>query len=193
METAKKVRTRARLIEVAGEVFERLGYSATTHADLAASAGIGRTTFYEYYESKEDLLVNLVEQRIPEVSEEMFGGLEDLGPFQQMSELVVRMIEFVGTDPLGLILHTEVPRLPGPVQARMAAAHGPLSRRFVAIYDEGVAAEEFIEMDSRLAAQLIYESIMTAGRVLKSTRDPKQHVHRIAEAAAGFVMRGFAA
>jgi hypothetical protein len=63
----------------------------------------------------------------------------------------------------------------------------------VTIYESGVEAGEFVEMDSMLAARLIYESIMTAGRVLKSTADPKQHVHRIAEASAGFVMRGFAA
>lgn len=193
METAKKVRTRTRLIETAARVFERIGYSATTHADLAAAAGIGRTTFYEYYESKEDLLVHLVESQIPELSDELFSGLEELGPFQQMSELVVRMIEFVGTDPLGLILHTEVPKLPEDVQRRMAAAHAPLSRRFVSIYEAGVDSGEFVAMDSMLAARLIYESIMTAGRVLKSTADPKQRVHRIAEAAAGFVMRGFAA
>lgn len=193
METAKKVRTRARLIAAAADVFERIGYSGTTHADLAAAAGIGRTTFYEYFESKEDVLVYLVELQIPKLSEELFEGLEELEPFQQMSELVVRMIEFVGTDPLGLILHTEVPRLDESVQRRMAAAHAPLSRRFVAIYEAGVAAGEFVEMDSALAARLIYESIMTAGRVLKATKDPKQHVYRIAEAAAGFVMRGFAA
>ncbi len=193
METAKKVRTRARLIETAAKVFERIGYTGATHADLAAAAGIGRTTFYEYYESKEDLLVHLVESQIPELSEELFAGLEDLAPFQQMSELVVRMIQFVGTDALGLILHTEVPRLHEDVQRRMAAAHAPLSRRFVAIYEAGVESGDFVSMDSMLAARLIYESIMTAGRVLKSTPDPKQHVHRIAEAAAGFVMRGFAA
>ncbi|NND03517.1 MAG: TetR/AcrR family transcriptional regulator, partial [Acidimicrobiia bacterium] len=108
METAKKVRTRARLIETAADVFERLGYSTTTHADLAAAAGIGRTTFYEYYDCKEDLLVHLVESQIPELSDELFTGLEDLEPFHQMAELVVRMIQFVGTDSLGLILHTEV-------------------------------------------------------------------------------------
>lgn len=193
METARKVRTRAKLIEISAEVFSRLGYSNTTHADLAAAAGIGRTTFYEYYESKEDLLVSLVETQVPELNDTLFAGLEELGPFQQMSSLVVRMIEFVGTDPLGLLLHTEVPRLTEDVQRRMAAAHAPLSRRFVAIYDAGVAAGDFVAMDSMLAARLIYESIMTAGRVLKATKDPKQHVHRIAEAAAGFVMRGFSA
>ena len=116
MESARKNRTRARLVEVAGDVFARLGYSATTHADLAASAGIGRTTFYEYFESKEDLLVHLVEVAIPELNDELFTGLEELTPFEQMSSLVVRMIEFVGTDALGLILHTEVARLPDEVQ-----------------------------------------------------------------------------
>ena len=193
METKRKIRTRARLVEVARDVFARLGYSATTHADLAAAAGIGRTTFYEYFESKEDLLVHLVEEAIPELNESLFADLEALDPFNQMSTLVVRMIEFVGTDALGLILHTEVARLPDEVQQRVARAHAPLSRRFVTIYEAGVASGDFVPMDSTLAARLIYESIMTAGRVLKATRDPKQHVHRIAEAASGFVMRGFAA
>jgi len=193
METARKARTRARLVAVAGDVFARHGYSATTHADLAAAAGIGRTTFYEYFDSKEDLLVHLVEVTVPELNDELFSGLEELDPFEQMATLVVRMIEFVAIDPVGLILHTEVARLPDDVQQRVAAAHAPLSRRFVEIYEAGVAAGDFVPMDSMLAARLIYESIMTAGRVVKSTEEPKQHVHRLAAAASGFVMRGFAA
>lgn len=191
METARKIRTRARLVEVAREVFGTEGYSAPTHADLAAAAGIGRTTFYEYFDSKEDLLVHLVEVAVPELIEELFEGLEDFGPYDQLSALVVRMIEFVGIDPLGLILHTEVNRLPDEVQRRVAECHAPMSRRFVEVYERGVAEDVFVPMDSILAARLIYESIMTGGRVLKATKDPKQHVHRIAEAASGFVMRGF--
>lgn len=193
METARKARTRAKLVEVACELFGRLGYSNTTHADLAAAAGIGRTTFYEYFDSKEDLLIQVVEVEVDQLNARLFDGLEDLAPFQQMASLVVRMIEFVATDTLGLILHTEVPRLAEDVQRRMAMAHAPLSQRFVSIYDRGVESGDFVSMDSVLAARLIYESIMTAGRVLKATKDPKQHVHRIAEAASGFVMRGFAA
>lgn len=191
METARKIRTRSRLVEVAREVFGTEGYLEPTHADLAAAAGIGRTTFYEYFESKEDLLVHLVEVAVPELTDDLFEGLEDLGPYEQLSTLVVRMIEFVGIDPLGLILHTEVHRLPNEVQRRVAESHSPLSRRFVEIYEHGVAEEVFVPMESILAARLIYESIMTAGRVLKATKDPKKHVHRIAEAASGFVMRGF--
>ncbi len=193
METARKIRTRSRLVEVAREVFGTQGYSEPTHADLAAAAGIGRTTFYEYFDSKEDLLVHLVEVAVPELTEELFAGLQDLGPYDQLSNLVVRMIEFVGIDPLGLILHSEVNRLPDDVQRRVAESHSPLSRRFVEIYERGVDEEVFVPMDSVLAARLIYESIMTAGRVLKATKNPKQHVHRIAEAASGFVMRGFSA
>lgn len=191
METARKVRTRSRLVEVAREVFGTEGYSGPTHADLAAAAGIGRTTFYEYFDSKEDLLVHLVEVAVPELTDDLFDGLEEFGPYEQLSNLVVRMIEFVGIDPLGLILHTEVHRLPDDIQRRVAECHSPLSRRFVEIYERGVAEEVFVPMDSILAARLIYESIMTAGRVLKATKDPKTHVHRIAEAASGFVMRGF--
>lgn len=193
METARKIRTRSRLVEVAREVFGTQGYSEPTHADLAAAAGIGRTTFYEYFDSKEDLLVHLVEVAVPELIDDLFEGLGDFGPYDQLAALVTRMIEFVGIDPLGLILHTEVNRLPDEVQRRVAECHAPMSRRFVEVYERGVAEEVFVPMDSILAARLIYESIMTAGRVLKATKDPKQHVHRIAEAASGFVLRGFSA
>ena len=79
METARKIRTRSRLVKVAREVFGTEGYSGPTHADLAAAAGIGRTTFYEYFDSKEDLLVHLVEVAVPELVDELFEGLEDLG------------------------------------------------------------------------------------------------------------------
>ena len=35
----------------AGEHFAQFGYMNTSHADIAAEAGIGRTTFYEYFAS----------------------------------------------------------------------------------------------------------------------------------------------
>jgi AcrR family transcriptional regulator len=47
--------TRAVLLQAAQRVFERLGYTRTTVADITAEADVGRATFYVYFASKEDV------------------------------------------------------------------------------------------------------------------------------------------
>lgn len=183
--------TRELLLEAALEQFGTYGFLSTTHADVAAAAGIARTTFYEYFSSTEDLLVQLVESQMPGLIEELIGGVSvDLAPRERMAALAARMIEFVGTDHLGLILHTEVPRLSESAQARIAAAHAGLTDSFGAVYRRGVAEGIFRELPPRLAGRIMYEVIMTAGRTVMESDDPKQHVHDIAEAATGFLLAG---
>lgn len=50
----RRSKTRAKLIAAARDVFCKLGYEATTVADIVAHAGIGRATFYLYYTGKQD-------------------------------------------------------------------------------------------------------------------------------------------
>lgn len=183
--------TRRSLLDAAAEQFARYGYMQTTPADIATEAGIARTTFYEYFPSKEDLLVELVATRVPELMSEMVASVpEDNEPADALAELIGRMIEFVGTDHLGLLLHQEVPRLSDAAQVRIAESHVGLSSAFADIYRRGVAGGEFRAMPPRLAIRLLYEGIMTAGREVMDSSDPAKEVHAIAEAAVTFLMNG---
>jgi AcrR family transcriptional regulator len=183
--------TRAVLLESALELFVRYGYQAISHSDIAAEAGIGRTTFYEYFSNKEELLVELVATKLPELTSELVAAVPDgLSPPQQLGELTARMIEFVGTDHLGLLLHSEVPRLSDGAQLQIAAAHTHLSEAFADIYRRGVEAGDFRPLPGRLAGRLVYEVIMTAGREVMDSDDPKQQVHSVADAAVEFLLGG---
>ena len=183
--------TRRLLLDAAVEHFARFGYMETSHADIAAEAGIGRTTFYEYFSSKEDLLVDLVATRVPELMAELVEQIpEGLTPEEELAELTARMVEFVGTDHLGLLLHQEVPRLSDPAQARIAESHAGLSTAFTDIYRRGCEDGVFREMPPRLAVRLMYQVIMTSGREVMDSADPKQEVHRLADAAVEFLVAG---
>lgn len=183
--------TRDRIIAAARRLFEQPGYSAVTHADIAAEAGIGRTTFYDYFTSKEDVLVELVEAELPVTSAEMVASLpEDEPAAVRFAELACKMVEFVATDPLGLLLHTDVPRLDAGLQRRIAAAHEDLSAGFTSMYREAVSDGVFRTMDESLALRLVFEGIMAAGRWLKHRPDPKQHVHEAADDTVAFLLRG---
>jgi len=186
--------TRIALFDAALESFAVYGFRQTTHADIAAAVGIGRTTFYEYFESTEDLLVQLVEERLPVLVDEIVGAIPvDSDPVLRMRELGSQTVEFVGLDHLGLILHTEAMQLSPAAQRRVANAHSRLVRAFAEVYDEGVTAGVFRDMPHRIAGQLMFQTVMAAGRTIMDSDDPKARVHEIADITVEFLIKGLSA
>lgn len=186
--------TRTALFDAALASFASHGFRDTTHADIAAAVGIGRTTFYEYFESTEDLLVQMVEERLPVLVDEIVAAIpDDTDPVSRMRELGMRTVEFVGLDHLGLILHTEAMQLSEQAQRRVADAHAGLVRTFGRLYEEGVARGAFRDIPRRIAGQLMFQTVMAAGRTIMDSPDPKAQVHEVAEIAVEFMLRGIAA
>ena len=61
LETVATVGKRQLLVESAADVFARRGFTATRVADIAAAAGVGKGTVYEYFSSKEELFFAVFE------------------------------------------------------------------------------------------------------------------------------------
>ena len=99
--------TRSEILTTAEELFSEHGYQETSLGDIAAFVGIGRTTLYEYFKDKEDLLASLVDETLPQVFKEMAESVDESESFlDQLAGLAVRLTEWVVTDPtLGLLLH----------------------------------------------------------------------------------------
>lgn len=186
--------TRDQLFDAASLLFREYGYAETSHADISAEAAIGRTTFYEHFASKEDLLVQLVQRDLPALINEILSEVPPgLSPDMHLRELTVRFVEFVGIDHLGLILHTEVSRLSTDAQLAIAGSHRELSNEIMEIYRSGVASGVFTALPGPVVGRLIQETMMAGGRAVMDLPDPKQHVHAIAEATAGFLVNGLRA
>jgi len=83
--------TRGQILEAAQELFQAEGYLTTSLGDVANRIGIGRTTFYEYFIDKEDLLCSLVEATLPQIIRDMIAAVpREAGPAEQLSELATR-------------------------------------------------------------------------------------------------------
>ena len=68
----KKIRARQLILTAAVKCFDEHGYSETSIADIMSEAGMGVGTFYNYFASKEDLLIallELIENDLLEISE----------------------------------------------------------------------------------------------------------------------------
>ena len=60
----KKTAKREAILDTAFELILENGYSDTRIIDIANKAGIGKGTVYEYFESKEKLLLDLIRTRV---------------------------------------------------------------------------------------------------------------------------------
>ncbi len=70
---AGKTSTRERFLEVAAELFHEQGYEQTPVAQILERTGVGAGSFYYHFESKEDLLLAVLERyqgMLPDIFEE---------------------------------------------------------------------------------------------------------------------------
>lgn len=184
--------TRSQVLRSAEQLFGEFGYEDVSLGDVASAVGIGRTTLYDYFKDKEDLLATLVEETLPQSIDEMVATIPDgLSPRDRLAALSVKMVEFVATDPtLGLILHREVAKLSEEAQARVAVAHEGLSGEFVAIYRAGVMSGELKQLPFDLIGRLLQDLIMSAAKTLIDSPDPKKRRAEITDAMVDVLLGG---
>lgn len=189
-----KVITRALILDTAQELFSTWGYQDTSFGDIAAAVGMGRTTLYDYFTDKDDLLASLVEETLPAVLHQLVDQVpEGIPPAERLRDLAVRVVEFIATDPtLGLLLHREVPKLSDTAQQRVANAHQTLAREFVDAYRGGVDQGDLKELPPGLAGRFINSMIMSAAQALIESEDPSVALPTITGAMADLIFDGLA-
>lgn len=192
MTTPEGESVKEQLFEAARVLIGKMGYAELSHADLTAEVGIGRTTFYEHFTSKEDLLVQMVVRDLPPLVAEIVDSVDPALPAdERLGALALGLVEFVGTDHIGLILHTDVPYLSDEAQANIAEAHTGLSLAFASTYRDGVETGLFRTVPPRLAGRMMEQMIMTGGKAVMQSDDPIADVAEIAELTSEMVVAAF--
>jgi AcrR family transcriptional regulator len=187
-----KALTRSALLESAKELIADAGTAAIPLAEVALAAGVGRTTLYDYFTDRDDLIATMVEDELPGVVDRLIAGSSVIGsPSARLADLAVRTVEFVVSDPvLGLILHREVGRMGLQAQQRIRAAHANLADAMVGLYFEAVELGEFRSMPPELAGRLIQDTIMSAARTVISSRDPRDSIVTVTNHLRRFLVGG---
>jgi AcrR family transcriptional regulator len=72
---ADKTSNRTRIIDAAGKLMADKGVKLTTLADIAREAGISRGTLFYYYASKNDLIYDILEKHLSDLTDAIFASL----------------------------------------------------------------------------------------------------------------------
>jgi AcrR family transcriptional regulator len=66
--TPRGLRTRARLVAAARQVFEQIPFRQARLTDITAAAGVAAGTFYTYFDSKEEIFREVADEVLQELS-----------------------------------------------------------------------------------------------------------------------------
>jgi AcrR family transcriptional regulator len=187
-----KALTRSLLLASAKELIADAGTAEIPIGEIALAAGVGRTTLYDYFTDRDDLIATLVEDELPAVIGDIMATSPRSGTAgERLTALAVSTVEFVVNDPvLGLILHREVGRMGLEAQQRIRAAHANLAEAMVGLYFEGVEGGEFRPMPPDLAGRLIQDTIMSAARTVISVPDPEARIETVTRHLRLFLLGG---
>lgn len=72
----KKYQARQKILQAAANRFEHLGFANTSIADLMRAANLGVGTFYNYFNSKEEVLLTLAKNLREEVEKNILAARE---------------------------------------------------------------------------------------------------------------------
>ncbi len=187
-----KAMTRSAILESAKELIAEHETAEIPLAEVALAAGVGRTTLYDYFTDRDDLIATMVEAELPGVIHDLITDSLRIGPAsERLVDLAVRTVEFVAGDPvLGLILHREAGRMGLEAQQRIRAAHAGLADEMVSLYFQAVADGDFRSMPPDLAGRLIQDTIMSAAKSVISAPDPVDRIGPVTDHLRLFLLGG---
>ncbi|MGW0708067.1 TetR family transcriptional regulator [Streptomyces sp. NPDC002643] len=111
---------RAQLARVAFELFRREGFDKVTLDDLAAAAGVSRSTFLRYFGTKEDAVLGAFDTHGNWVAEALLARPADEDDWTALRRALDTVIERYHRDPVGSLATARLVRETPALCARQA-------------------------------------------------------------------------
>lgn len=90
------LKTRAKLVDVARQLFARKGVEDTTMNDIAVASKKGRRTLYTYFKSKDQIYMAVVESELEMLSDSMEkAAKQSVSPDQKILDLITTHLDIV--------------------------------------------------------------------------------------------------
>jgi AcrR family transcriptional regulator len=133
--TPRALRTRARILDAALELFERHGYESTTVAQVAEAAGVTQMTFFRHFPTKDAVLVS--DPYDPLIAEAVAAQPRELPPVERVRRGMLAALATIepvedATASRRAALVARIPSLRGAVAAATADTEAAIVERLVA-------------------------------------------------------------
>ena len=165
--------TRTKITDAAIKLFSTRGFSAASVDDICEEAGISKGAFYHHFESKQALVLALLDGWLQAIDSAIEASKDKTAPetFMQMTEAFPYFFETAGEGlPMFLEFWLQASRDKTIWEASIAP-YRRYHKYFTSLIKKGVEEGSFVEVDPDLTSRMIVATAM--GLLLQSLLDPK--------------------
>lgn len=157
-EAAKR---RHEIFHKVASVFVKKGFNETSMREIAGAAGLGKSTLYDYFKTKDEILVYFFEDQFSDMAESTQQiALQNLSADKRLRQVMEQYLENLQANKsLFMKLTAESQRLKLESQKTIRDKRHAFQDTIRALIDEGIRKGVFREVNSLLAARLLISAM----------------------------------
>ena len=163
---------KTQILDAARAVFDEKGVENATISDVVRRAGVAQGTFYLYFASKRDAVIELARRPMEEIAARVSAAAVASASFEEMLRAMLK-IAFEFERP-----NMDLCRMISQVNSSSKASwHSTpmmvrMHEQMVGIYTQAMAAGEMIQMDPEMAAVMFHMILSGALAEASASNDP---------------------
>jgi AcrR family transcriptional regulator len=157
----EQIRRRHEIFGASVKLFLKNGFQETSMREIAETAGIGKSTLYDYFKTKDDILLWGVEDQLVDLTAEVQEIVKQpASAIKRLRQAMKQHLEFlVSSKDFYLKLSFEVQRLNLESQKRIQIRRHAYQDLIRQLIDEGIAEGSFRKVDSLLVARTLITAL----------------------------------
>ncbi len=174
-------RRRQEIFDASVHLFLEKGFMETSMREIGDAAGVGKSTLYDYFKSKEEILVYYFVNEIRDIGERARKIMhQDSDVASRLKAIMLMQLEYlVGNKQLYLELSMQAQRLSADSQAQIQFNRHTYQDMIRSLIEEGIRNGEFRPVNALLAARSIFTLLSTAVYTTRPTGTPEEMLNEV--------------
>jgi TetR/AcrR family transcriptional regulator, cholesterol catabolism regulator len=172
----EQARRQSEISNAALRLFVEKGFNETSMREIAQAADAGKSTLYDYFKTKDDILASYFETEIRMVTEQAAAVIEKAGPAEEKLHqiLLTQLKTLTDNKYFYLKLSNEVQRLSPASQKRLQVSRHRYQDMIVNLIQAGIAEGHFRPVDPYLAMRLILGALSPVAFTTRPKGTPEE-------------------
>lgn len=169
-------RRRHEVFHSAAALILKQGFAGTSMQEIADAAGVGKSTLYDYFPTKDHVLLFVFEEQLDALQEQAKGILaQDIAVEEKLTKIIYAQLDFL-LDNKSFFIEISMQVM----QLGQAAQKGVMKRRYVyqdllrGLLEQGVQEGVFRSINTRLAARALLSIMEALAYTTRPTRTPRE-------------------